>query len=149
MEQKEKVILEIPLSNETLYKIKRIVDFENLKNDLKGKDRKYRTEIDFIRSSIVESINKFETYNHLITYEGDKSLGNRYFELKNRIKDVLKDKGMKQLDLCDLTGIDKGNMSMICNNRNQPTADLLLRIWVALDFHPLHEIFYREESKTK
>jgi DNA-binding XRE family transcriptional regulator len=143
----EILLLPVPLSRGTVDKIKKIVEYENSKNQFKEKNRKYRTEVDFVRGSVIKEIEKIETYNHLITYDGDKSLGNRHYELKNRLKEVLKEKGMKQLDICDLTGIDKGTMSMICNNHNQPTADLLLRIWVALDFHPLHEIFYREESK--
>ena len=65
------------------------------------------------------------------------------YKLKNRIKEVLKEKNIKQLDLADLTGLDKSTINLIVNNRTQPTLEAFLKIWAVLDFYPIEKIFYR------
>lgn len=139
----------IRLKQSTMDSLEKIVQYFNMREKLINSDRKSDiiTVEELIRGSIIREIEKIETFNHLITYNGEQSLGHRKFILKNRLKEVLKEKNMKQLDLSELTGIDRSNLSMIVNNRNQPTADFLLRIWVALDFYPLEKIFYRVESE--
>lgn len=140
--------IKIRFKQSIIDKIEKIVQYINLREKLLNTERK-STQVtieEFIRGSSVQMIEKIETYNHLITYDGDKSLGSKNLILKNRIKEILKEKKMTQLDLCELTGIDRASMSFIVNNRNQPNADSLLKIWVALDFYPLEEIFYRVES---
>lgn len=139
----------IRFKQSTIDSLEKIVQYFNTRQKLINSERQNDmiTVEEMIRGAVVREIETIETYNHLITYEGDKSLGNRKYVLKNRLKEVLKEKGMKQLDLVELTGIDRSNISFIVNNRNQPTADYLLRIWVALDFYPLEKIFYRVEAE--
>lgn len=128
--------------------LEKIVQYFNMREKIINSKRKHDliTVDEMIRGAIVREIERIETYNHLITHKGDISLADGRYELKNRLKEVLAEKGMKQLDLCDLTGVDRSTISTIVNNRSQPTSDILLRIWVALDFYPLDQIFYREKS---
>lgn len=139
----------IRLKQSTMDSLEKIVQYFNMREKLINSERKSDiiTVEELIRGSIIREIEKIETFNHLITYNGERSLGHRKFILKNRLKEILKEKNMKQLDLSELTGIDRSNLSMIVNNRNQPTADFLFRIWIALDFYPLEQIFYRVASE--
>lgn len=146
----EDTFVEFPirLKRSTYDKLDSIVRYFNNREVIVNSERQHEviTIEQMMRGAIVREIEKIETYNHLITYDGKKTLGERGFVVKNRIKQILKERNMRQLDLCELTGIDRSSMSGIVNNNNQPSADYLLRIWVALDFLPIDQIFYREKS---
>lgn len=139
--------VKIRLKRSTMDSLEKIVQYFNMREKIINSERKHDliTVEEMMRGAIVREIEKIETYNHLIVHEESNSILGQKFELKNRLKEVLSEKGMKQLDLCELTGIDRSTISTIVNNRSQPTADSLLRIWVALDFYPLDQLFYREK----
>ncbi len=142
------VEIRIRIKNSTLNSLEKIVQYFNMREELINSERKSEviTVEELIRGAITREIDKIKTYNHNIVYTGDKKIGEKY-TLKNRIKEILEEKNIKQLDLASLTGIDRSNISLIVNNRNQPSADYLFRIWVALDFYPLDEMFYREKGR--
>lgn len=134
----------IRFKQSTIDQVEKIVQYINIRDKLLNNERKYKpiTVDEMIRGSVVREIEKILTFNHEIISTGNKKLGSK-FALKNRIKEITKELGLKQLDLSELTGIDRSNLSMIFNNHCQPSADYLLRIWVALGFYPLEEMFYR------
>lgn len=136
----------IRFKSSTIEKLEQIVNYINTRSKLLNEPNSQLITIEeMIRGATIREIEKIETFHHQIFYKGDKKLGGKY-TLKNNIKEILKEKNMKQLDLSELTGIDRSNISMIVNNRNQPSADFLFRIWVALDFYPLEQMFYRETT---
>ncbi|MFS1518523.1 helix-turn-helix transcriptional regulator [Bacillus sp. SCS-151] len=144
----EFIEINLKMRKSTYNKLEQIVGYLNMRHKLWNDENQYSpaTIEELILGATVQEIEKIETLNYDIIYEGDQNLGEKKLVLKNRIKDILKERKMKQLDLCELTGIDRSNLSMIVNNRNQPSADYLLRIWFALGCIPLEDLFYREEK---
>jgi transcriptional regulator with XRE-family HTH domain len=54
----------------------------------------------------------------------------------NRIKEVLQDKGMTQADLADMLDVRYLTINNYCNNRRQPSLEMLFRIARALKVSP-------------
>lgn len=139
----EEVIFTISVSKETAEFIANVKTYENLKSKFKN-GRPLVDEEDIIKAAInsfIKDIRNF--YKHQIIIDSTGGLGKPY-KLKNRFKEIVKARGIKQLDLSELTRIDRSNISMIFNNRNQPSIDYFLRLWIALDYPPIEEVFYRE-----
>jgi DNA-binding XRE family transcriptional regulator len=139
----ERIPITIHLEPETINFLHDVAQYENLKSKFKN-GRPTIKEEDVIKASInhfIKDIKNF--YKSQIIKDVSNGLGKPYV-LKNRIREILKEKGLKQQDLSAMTNIDKTNISLILNNKNQPSMDLFLRIWVALDYPPIEDIFYRE-----
>jgi DNA-binding Xre family transcriptional regulator len=75
-------------------------------------------------------------------FSGINDLG-RPFRLENKIGELLELKRMSQKDLSDLTGIAAPNINNFVKNKNQPSLDYFLRIWIALECPPLDWMFFR------
>jgi DNA-binding Xre family transcriptional regulator len=141
------VEVRVKFKKSTMDKLNSIVNYINSRDQLVNSAKKetpYTVE-EMIKGATVREIEKIETFHYNVVRKGSKKLGGTA-PLKNRLKEILKELNIKQLDLSEMTGIDRSNISFIVNNRNQPSADYLFRIWVALDFYPLEEMFYREEK---
>jgi DNA-binding Xre family transcriptional regulator len=137
----------VKLKKSTFNDLNAIVSYINSRDQIINHERKSSpcTIEEVIKGAIVREIDKIKTFHYDIIRKGSKKIGGKS-PLKNRLKEILKELNIKQLDLSEMTGIDRSNISFIVNNRNQPSADYLFRIWVALDFYPLEEMFYREEK---
>src|SRR3954466_14839633 len=60
------------------------------------------------------------------------------YAIKNRFKEIMKQKGIKAVKIHRDTGISESNLSQILNNKNiNMTLDSFLRIWFALDCPPI------------
>jgi DNA-binding XRE family transcriptional regulator len=140
----EKVSLTIEIKKETYLKIQEICEFENLKNKIKKRNRDFASPEDIVKGAIIKELERIEKYNLVKETIGLNDLG-KPFKIKNRFKEIIKVKGIKQNDLAKLTGIDKGNLSLILNNKNQPSLDYYLRIWIALDCPSIEKVLYRNE----
>jgi DNA-binding XRE family transcriptional regulator len=139
----ERISITVHLEPETINFLHDVAQYENLKSKFKNGRPKIKEE-DVIKAAVnyfIKDIRNF--YKHQIIRDVSNGIGEPYI-LKNRIREILKEKDLKQLDLCALTGIDKTNISLIINNKHQPSLDLFLRIWVALDYPPIEDIFHRE-----
>lgn len=139
----EKVFYNISISKKNADRIKAIVQYENLKSKFKT-NRSPVEEEDVIKAALLWYLDKVEKFNEIVEASGFNDLGKPY-RIKNRFKFYLKEQGMKQNDLSEMTGIDKGNLSLILNNRNQPSLDYFMRIWIALDAPPIEDVLYREK----
>lgn len=136
--------LEITIDEKTYEKINDIVNYSKLR-------QRYMPEHDFpltheevVKSAVFQYFRKLDLiYSTVIDrkkYNLKKSTA-----LRNNIKDYIKDvKGIKQKDLSDMTGIDPAAISNILSNRNQPSMDYFLRIWIALGCPPIEDLFYRD-----
>ena len=51
----------------------------------------------------------------------------------NRLKIVLVEKNISQTELAEMVNVDRNTISRICNNRNQPSLQLLFKIAVTLN----------------
>lgn len=64
-------------------------------------------------------------------------------ELKNKLKDVRKEKGYSQADLAKLVGVSRNTISSIETGQFTPSAKLALILSIALD-KKFEELFYFE-----
>lgn len=64
-------------------------------------------------------------------------------ELKNKLKDVRKEKGYSQADLAKLVGVSRNTISSIETGQFTPSAKLALVLSIALD-KKFEELFYFE-----
>ena len=62
-----------------------------------------------------------------------------------RLKEILEEKNMTLTDLSEKTGIEKGNLSAISNNKKNPTMETLKKIAEALEVK-LSDLFEKKES---
>ena len=132
------------LSEDLIVKIDKMATIENQKNSLWKQDRdKYIQVSDFIKG-IIEHF--FDGIDNETQISGFDDLGKPY-RLMNRFKEIATKKGISQKQMSELTGIDPSNISYIWRNRNQPSLDYFLRIWIALGYPPLNKCLYRESEK--
>lgn len=64
-------------------------------------------------------------------------------KLKNKLKDVRKEKGYSQADLAKLVGVSRNTISSIETGQFTPSAKLALILSIALD-KKFEELFYFE-----
>ena len=62
-----------------------------------------------------------------------------------RLKEVLDEKNMSLVSLSEKTGIEKGNLSAIANNKKNPTVETLAKIAGALNI-PITELFEKPNT---
>lgn len=65
-------------------------------------------------------------------------------ELKNKLKEVRKEKGYSQADLAKLVGVSRNTISSIETGQFTPSAKLALILCIALD-KKFEELFYFED----
>lgn len=134
----------IELNDETYDKIKEITDLENLINRHRDKKRRddYKVE-EFIVGCIVdkiEQIKHFELANPFVE-------NNSQPVIKNRFKEIAKDKSIYIKDIADQLNMLSPNISKIFNNASQPRLELFIKIWIVLGCPPLHKCIYLEEDE--
>lgn len=136
------VKVEIHLRQETIKRMDEIIAYSKFRKRYTKQDLPESYE-DVLKASLYEYFRKIDVlYNNVISDKKYKLKNNG--NLQNRLKEIIKDEGMKQKDICDMTGIDPGSLSNILSNRNQPSMDYFLRIWVVLGCPPIEDVFYRD-----
>ena len=61
--------------------------------------------------------------------------------LKNKLKEIRKEKGMSQQELADMVGVSRNTISSLETGQYEPTAKLALILSIALDMK-FEDIFY-------
>lgn len=140
----EKIKFSIEMNLDTYSRLKDVVQYYNLFDKFYNVDGEVLTEHDLIIGAIKEILDKFETFsdsklNSDLTPKKNKPL-------KNNIKTYLKKRNIKQIELAQALGIDKGALTMYLNNYKQPPIDLFMDILAVLQYPSLDEILYREEE---
>lgn len=130
------------LSDDVLKEIETIVQYKKVKDILFIDQNTPRSVEEFITGS---TIGRIKLIKHQIDLSGINDLGKPY-RLQNTIKEYMDKKGISQQMLADKTGISPSNISLIVKNKNQPSLDYFLRIWIALECPPLNKILYRVEE---
>ncbi|AXI08263.1 XRE family transcriptional regulator [Oceanobacillus zhaokaii] len=134
--------IEIEIKDETYEKIKNMVDWINLDNSFRGKSDTPEAKIeDFIKGAAISKLLDLETLSPLLNSREVESL-----EIKNRFKDIAKEKKIKQVDICEKTGLKKANLSLIFNNEKTLRADTFFAIWLILGCPPIHECLYIKKA---
>ena len=130
--------------NKELYeKVRDVIGYSKSMKMINNKDLPI-TDEEVINSALFYYFQKMETVLGLHTIE--KSKYTCEGKVKNRFKEMVKEAGIKQRELANLTGIDDASISQILSNRNQPTIDNFLKMWIVLGSPPIEEVFYRERE---
>ena len=66
---------------------------------------------------------------------------NEHLILKNRLKEVRKEKKLSQTELAEMVGVSRNTISSIETGQFNPTAKLALVLFIALD-KKFEELFY-------
>lgn len=135
----------IYLSEDVIKEIKTMVDLRNTRIILDNEERKVRSVEEFIKGSVIQTIKWLKSEE---LSAGMDDLGKPY-RLRNRFKEIAEKKHLKGKDLSELTNIRPSNISYILANRNQPSLDYFLRIWIALGCPPLNECLYRDTNEME
>ena len=146
-DKKIKITIEI---NYSLYhRIQDAIKYLNLSNLYEKENIEIWNENDFVSGSIEDFLEYAEVFSHRTSSKNELKLSKQEKRIiKNTLKQYLKRHNIKQLELAEATGIERGNLSMIINNVVQPSMDAFIRIWSALNFPPLDEILYRGEADS-
>lgn len=140
----EKIKLTVEINKKDYENCKKLVNYINTYNKLHRKEAECATVEKFIAGSLNKYVEYIETFNpHIISSDDPNEVNNNEGKLQNRLKDFLKERKIKQVELAKLTNIDEATISLIMKNRNQPSIDHFLRIWFALGQPPIGDIFYR------
>lgn len=133
----------IVISEETDRFLNDVIKYENFRYRIK-REGQLTTKEDIVKAALDHFLKDIGNFYKKHIVESKYHL-NQPIQLKNRFKQFMEEKGIKQKDLSELTGIDKANLSNILNNKSQPGSDYFLRLWVALDYPRVEDIYYREE----
>ncbi|MBT2724853.1 MULTISPECIES: helix-turn-helix transcriptional regulator [unclassified Bacillus (in: firmicutes)] len=126
--------------NEEFYKeILDIIEYRNKRVQFDKEDKKVSSVEEFVTGSVIQVLKWLKGED---SFAGIDDLGKPY-RLENSFKKIMLDKGMRAKDLAEITNIHAGNISIILNNRSQPSLDYFLRIWIALGCPPLNECLHR------
>ena len=131
--------INIHLKKDIVADIEKILEYKNVKDFLFEKEKNYSSMENFIVGCVCYYIRQIKGIQNL---SGIEELG-RPFQLENKISELLDQKRMSQKELSDLTGIAPSNINNFVKNRNQPSVDYFLRIWIAFECPPLEWMFYR------
>jgi DNA-binding Xre family transcriptional regulator len=141
MTNKKKI--EVKLREDVIQEIDALIEYGKI-------NLKYTDEIDppvnsdeFINAAIFYYLQRIEKLK-ILTISGKLHQLNKPYKLRNKFKEIAKQKGIRPIDISELTGIDKANISTILNNKNQPSLDYFVRIWVVLGCPPIEEVLYRD-----
>lgn len=130
----------IYLKDDIIKELESYIQYQKLKTlNFDGKHN-HQTIEDFIVGCVCHYLRALK---YQIDLSGLNDLGKPY-RLKNNIKELMDKRGIIPADLSKETGISPSNISLILNNKNQPSLDYFFRIWIALKCPPLDKILYRE-----
>lgn len=129
--------IEININDDTYAKLSEIVNWLNLDNKIQNIDDRYTIE-DFVLGAAHNQSKMVEEYL-IKPYDIEKKP-----VFKNRFKEIAKERGVRQVDICNKLGVQKSNLSHIFSNAIQPRSELFFKIWVLLGCPPIHECIYFE-----
>jgi DNA-binding Xre family transcriptional regulator len=129
----------IHLKKDVIKDIEKIIEYKDKRDFVFNKEENYTSVEKFIVGCVYYYLRQIKNIEY---FSGINDLG-RPFRLENKIGELLELKRMSQKDLSDLTGIAAPNINNFVKNKNQPSLDYFLRIWIALECPPLDWLFFR------
>jgi DNA-binding Xre family transcriptional regulator len=131
--------INIHLKKEILNDIEKILEYKHVRDFLFEKETNHSSIENFIVGCVCYYLRQIKGIRDL---SGIDELG-KPFQLENKIGELLEQKRMSQKQLSDMTGIAPPNINNFVKNKNQPSLDYFLRIWIALECPPLTWMFHR------
>lgn len=111
-----------------------LINWINLDNQFTQNKTNHTIE-EFIKGA---AISKLDEANRILF----QSNGTK---MKNKFKQIAKERKIKQADIVRLLDINKSTLSLIFNNENQPRSDIFFKIWAILGSPPIHKCIYFED----
>jgi hypothetical protein len=137
----DSIIVPVKLKLKTYSKISKVIQYANLKNEIRDNGIPIDYEVqEFISGCVNMYLNYIENFEKIA---GLDDLGKPY-RLKNRFKELMITRKLQQKDISSATQIAPSNISNIFNNESQPSLDYFLRLWVFFGCPPLNEVLYRD-----
>ncbi|WP_010649847.1 helix-turn-helix domain-containing protein [Oceanobacillus massiliensis] len=132
----------IQLNDRTYEHIKEFTELENLINRHRDKHRNddYKVE-EFIIGSIIDKIEQIRHFDLINPF-----LGNGQPIIKNRFKEIARQKNIYIKDVAEQLNMQPPNISKIFNNVSQPRLELFIKIWLVLGSPPLQQCIYLEQD---
>lgn len=132
----------IQISDDTYKKLSEVIGFINMRSK---SDSDLLPE-DIIKAALYRYLNRLQDKSILEWNEEVLKLLplDTDCQMKNRIKHFIKENNITQTDLAQRAKVPVSTISSILNNQNQPSIDVFLKIYYALDCPPLNELLYRE-----
>ena len=138
----EKVYFTISVNEDTAQEIRRYADFLNQRNKLRNEKYEYVTDEDVIKAAIFRHLQIVETYHSKSGFFKDLV----DYKISNDFRTVAMKQQLDQASISKLTGISVPNLSRIFNNRNEPSFDYFVRIWIALGCLPIEKLIKFEKK---
>ena len=133
------------LDDETIEFIDDLIRYENFRHKIKREGKIVYRE-DIIKAAIDYFLTDIRNYYKKHIIESKRHLFVPPLQLQNRFKDLMDIKLMKQVELSELTGINKTNLSHILSNKSQPGLDYFIRLWIAFDYPNIEDVLYKKEN---
>jgi DNA-binding Xre family transcriptional regulator len=129
----------IHLKKDVIKDIEKIIEYKDKRDFVFNKEENYTSVEKFIVGCVYYYLRQIKNIEYL---SGINDLG-KPFRLENKIGELLDLKRMSQKQLSEMTGIAAPNINNFVKNKNQPSLDYFLRIWIALECPPLDWMFFR------
>jgi len=132
----------IYLKDDILKELEHYVEYQKLKTLNYDGNYDHKSIEEFIVGCVCFYLRQLK---HQVDLSGINDLG-RPYRLQNNLKEYMDKRGIIPAELAKQTGIGASNISLILKNKNQPSLDYFLRIWMALGCPELSKILYRVEE---
>lgn len=132
----------IYLKDDILKELEHYVEYQKLKTLNYDGNYDHKSIEEFIVGCVCFYLRQLK---HQVDLSGINDLG-RPYRLQNNLKEYMDKHGIIPAELSKQTGIGASNISLILKNKNQPSLDYFLRIWMALKCPELSKILYRVEE---
>ncbi len=119
--------------------IRKIVEYKNLKDLLFEGKGSYVNMEEFVIGCVCYYLRQIKG---TIDLSGISKLNSSKL-LQNRLSELLEQKRMTQVQLSEQTGIAPSNINNYIKNKNQPSLDHFLKLWITLGCPPLDWLLYR------
>lgn len=119
--------------------IRKIVEYKNLKDLLFEDKDSYVNVEEFVIGCVCYYLRQIKG---TVDLSGISKLNSNEI-LQNRLNELLEQKRMTQLQLSEQTGIAPSNINNYIKNKNQPSLEHFMRIWITLGCPPLNWLLHR------
>lgn len=119
--------------------IRKIVEYKNIKDLLFEDKDSYVNVEEFIVGCVCYYLRQIKG---TVDLSGINKLNSNEI-LQNRLNELLEQKRMTQLQLSEQTGIAPSNINNYIKNKNQPSLEHFMRIWITLGCPPLDWLLHR------
>lgn len=143
--ENNKIKINIEFDIETLNTVHKFVNWANLDEKFEKVRRSEYTIEDFIRGAVSREIERQKIHDEIFCEIKTKGLRKPKSKIRNNFKGIMKQLGIKQLELSELTGITESELSLALNNKRPLSFEYFMLIWTSLGCPAIEKCFYLEE----